>query len=46
VKWLRQVLYEKAKAGRVLLILDCCYSGDIAGSGPDANLENLFGQIL
>ena len=42
---LRQLLYERTQAGRVLRTLDCCYPGDLAGSGPDANLEDLFEQI-
>src|SRR5260370_1420573 len=27
--WLRDKLYQQAEAGKVLLVLDCCYSGEI-----------------
>ncbi len=29
MRWLREILYRKSQAGAVLLILDCCYAGNI-----------------
>ena len=45
MRWLRRILYERTQAGRVLLILDCCYSGDIGRSGTDQYLQELKERI-
>jgi hypothetical protein len=39
--WLRVVLYEKTRAGRVLLLLDCCFSGEMGRTAPDHYLGEL-----
>jgi WD40 repeat protein len=39
--WLRDKLYQHAEARKVLLVLDCCYSGEVGRSGPDPYLEEL-----
>src|SRR5260370_1099694 len=45
LKWLRERLYEGTKAGHVLLILDCCFSGDMSRTAPDRYLEELKQRI-
>jgi Caspase domain len=40
--WLRERLYEKTKAGRVLLILDCCYAGNMGRISDDLPLNTIF----
>jgi Putative ATP-dependent DNA helicase recG C-terminal/Caspase domain len=35
MRWLWNVLHHRTKAGKVLLILDCCYAGNIVDAGPD-----------
>lgn len=46
MRFLRDKLYLPTKAGRVLLILDCCYAGDIGRSTtPDPYLEELRERI-
>lgn len=35
MRWLREMLYRPDGAGSVLLILDCCYAGNVIHSGPD-----------
>ena len=35
MRWLREMLYDKTQAGAVLLILDCCYAGNIIRSEAD-----------
>jgi hypothetical protein len=45
MRWLRDKLYLPAKAGRVLLILDCCYAGDIDRTASDPYLEELQQRI-
>ncbi len=44
-KLLREMLYEKCCAGRVLLMLDCCSAGDWGGMGPDPYLDELRERI-
>jgi uncharacterized caspase-like protein len=34
MRWLWKTLYTRTQAGKVLLILDCCYSGDMGQLGP------------
>jgi WD40 repeat protein len=45
MRWLRDRLYLPTKAGRVLLILDCCYAGDIDRTASDPYLEELQQRI-
>ena len=45
LNWLREKLYEGTKAGRVLLLLDCCFSGDMGRAAPDHYLEGLRQRI-
>ncbi len=42
--WLRERLFEKTNAGRVLVILDCCYGEDIR-TGSDHTLGELRRQL-
>ena len=42
--WLRDHLFEKTNAGRVLIILDCCFAEDIR-TGPDHSFDKLREQI-
>ena len=42
--WLRERLFEKTNAGRVLVILDCCYGEDIR-TGSDHTLDELRRQL-
>ncbi len=35
MRWLRDMLYRSDGAGRVLIILDCCYAGNIIHVGSD-----------
>jgi uncharacterized caspase-like protein len=44
-QWIREVLFEKTQAGRVLLMLDCCFAGDIARTTSDHYLEELRQRI-
>ena len=45
IRWLRKILYERTKSGKVLLILDCCFSGDIGKTTPDKYLQELKDRI-
>ncbi len=49
MRWLREVLYQQNNLGGVLLILDCCYAGNIVNAVPDAlqiNLRKLFHEYF
>ena len=49
LRWLREMFYEKANSSRVLVILDCCYGGNIRKAGRDPlqiNLRELIKQCL
>lgn len=35
MRWLWDILYQQSEAGRVLLILDCCYAGNMIKAGVD-----------
>lgn len=41
MSWLRETLYQRSQAGRVLLILDCSYAGNILHLGSDADRMDL-----
>jgi WD40 repeat protein len=43
--WLRDMLFTKTKAGRVLIVLDCCYAGDVLSSHNLLYLEQLQRHI-
>ena len=45
MRWLRDKLYLPTEAGKVLLILDCCYAGDVGRTVPDPYLEELKQRI-
>ena len=45
LQFLRKHLYESTKAGRVLVILDCCYAGNMGRSEPDQYLQELRQRI-
>jgi WD40 repeat protein len=45
LKLLRKMLYEQCYAGKVLIILDCCYAGNISGHGPDLDREELVKHL-
>jgi len=35
MSWLWKLIYQRTQAGKVLLILDCCYAGNMVGAGLD-----------
>jgi hypothetical protein len=41
MRWLQQQLYHSPSAGKVLLILDCCYAGEMGRMVSDPYLEEL-----
>jgi len=41
MRWLQTQLYHSPLAGKVLLILDCCYAGEMGRTAPDPYLEDL-----
>lgn len=41
MRWLQKHLYHSASAGKVLLILDCCYAGEMGRTASDPYLEEL-----
>lgn len=43
--WLSKILYEKTNAGTVLIILDCCYSGNTGYQQEEQPLEFLKQSI-
>lgn len=45
LQWLRERLFEGTQAGRVLLILDCCFSGAMGTTAPDHYLVELRQRI-
>ena len=45
MRWLRDHLYIPTNAGKVLLVLDCCYAGNIGRTAPDPYLEDLRARI-
>jgi hypothetical protein len=45
MRWLSEKLYKATEAGRVLVILDCCYAGDIGRTGPNPYLEEIQARI-
>jgi uncharacterized caspase-like protein len=34
--WLREILYQSEEAGKILIILDCCYAGNMIEVKPDS----------
>jgi uncharacterized caspase-like protein len=45
MRWLSEKLYKATEAGRVLVILDCCYGGNIGRTGTDPYLEEIQARI-
>jgi hypothetical protein len=45
MRWLSEKLYKATNAGKVLVILDCCYAGNIGRTGPDPYLEEIQARI-
>lgn len=45
LKWLHTMLYDRCKAGKVLIILDCCYAGNMSTHGPDLEREDLIRRL-
>ncbi len=45
MRWLSEKLYKATEAGRVLVILDCCYAGNIGRSGSDPYFEEIQARI-
>lgn len=45
MRWLRDKLYIPTGAGKVLIVLDCCYAGNIGRTAPDPYLEDLKARI-
>ena len=45
MRWLRDKFYIPTQAGRVLIVLDCCYAGDYGRTAPDPYLEELKKRI-
>lgn len=45
MRWLQEKLYLPTQAGKVLLILDCCYAGNMGRTAPDPYLEDLKMRI-
>ena len=45
MRWLQEKLYIPTQAGKVLLILDCCYAGNMGRTAPDPYLEDLKMRI-
>jgi len=43
--WLRDKLYLQTEAGKVVLLLDCCYSGQMGRTAPDPYLKELQQRI-
>jgi uncharacterized caspase-like protein len=46
MRWLQDKLYLPTQAGKVLLILDCCYAGNIGRTASDPYLEDLKMRII
>ena len=36
LSWLRKILYQSKGAGKILIVLDCCYAGNIIEAKPDS----------
>ena len=45
LQFLRELLYERTQAGRVLVILDCCFSGNMGLAERDQYLDDLRRRI-
>lgn len=49
LRWLREYLYNQTETGRVLILLDCCYSGYLVNSAadPDHDLtRRLYAELF
>lgn len=45
MRWLQEKLYLPTQAGKVLLVLDCCYAGNMGRTASDPYLEDLKMRI-
>ena len=45
MRWLQEKLYLPTQAGKVLLVLDCCYAGNMGRTASDPYLEDLKARI-
>ena len=45
MRWLQNKLYIPTQAGRVLLILDCCYAGNIGMTADNPYLKDLKARV-
>src|SRR6266702_2442461 len=45
MRWLQDKLYLPTQAGKVLLVLDCCYAGNMGRTASDPYLEDLKARI-
>ncbi|GAC1350911.1 MAG: hypothetical protein NVSMB27_37990 [Ktedonobacteraceae bacterium] len=45
LRWLRKMLYERTNAGRVLIVLDCCFAGEMGANADNQYLEELKQRI-
>jgi hypothetical protein len=49
LRWLREYLYNQTEAGRVLILLDCCYSGYLVNSATDPDhdlIRKLYAELF
>ncbi len=49
LRWLREYLYNQTEAGRVLILLDCCYSGYLVNSAADPDhdlIRRLYAELF
>lgn len=42
MRWLWEVLYQRTNVGKILVILDCCYAGNMLAAGPDQYQIDLY----
>jgi WD40 repeat protein len=45
MRWMWEKLYMPTQAGKVVVILDCCFAGNMGTVGPDPYLEELQARI-
>jgi len=49
LRWLREYLYNRTEAGRVFVLLDCCYSGYLVNSAVDPDhdlIRRLYAELF
>jgi hypothetical protein len=45
LSWLNKILYKGTKAGSVLLLLDCCYAGNMGKLALDRPLDAILDSL-